>query len=302
MTKRIWALVAVFLVQLIYGVTFTFANDVIDGGFAQPFGFILVRVVGAALLFWTFSLFSKSEKIEKKDFPKLITAAFFGVAFNMLTFFKGFEYTTPIHASVIMTSVPIVVLFLSSLFLKEKITLLKAFGILLGFSGAVVLSVYGREYKEGDNIPLGNLLVFVNAVSYSIYLILIKKLTAKYHPFTFIKWLFLFGAIMVLPFGWTEMMAIDITSFNPYIWFSIGFVIVGATFGTYLLNPLALTQLKASTVSTFLYLQPVVAALFALAMGSDTINAVKLIAAALIFSGVFLVTKKPKTTAIVTEN
>ena len=193
MTKRIWALVAVFIVQIIYGVTFTFANDVIDGDHVQPFGFILIRVLGATALFWLFGLFAKSESIKRKDFPQIILASVFGVALNMLSFFKGFEFTTPIHASVIMTSVPIVVLFLSSLFLKEKITLLKSLGIFLGFSGAVVLSVYGRDTNFGDNIPLGNLLVFVNAVSYSIYLIIIKKLTAKYHPFTFIKWLFLFG-------------------------------------------------------------------------------------------------------------
>ena len=294
MSKRLLALIAVFIVQLIYGVTFIFANDVIDGAHIKPFGFIVLRVLGAAILFWLFSLFTTNEKIARKDFPQLFVASIFGVALNMLTFFKGLQYTTPIHASVIMTSVPIVVLFLSSLFLKEKITLLKSFGILLGFSGALVLSVYGRETKLGDNIALGNLLVFINAVSYSIYLILIKKLTAKYHPFTFIKWLFLFGFILVLPFGYSEVMAIDLSTFHPYIWFSIGFVIVAATFGTYLLNPLALTQLKASTVSTFLYVQPVVAAIFAMSMGSDTINVVKLIAAALIFAGVYLVTRKPK--------
>ena len=294
MTKRIWALIAVFIVQLIYGVTFTFANDVIDGAHVRPFGFILIRVLGATALFWMFGLFTKTEKIQRADFPMIVLEAIFGVALNMLTFFKGLEFTTPIHASVIMTSVPIVVLLLSSLFLKERITLLKSLGIILGFSGAVVLSVYGRETKIGDDIPLGNLLVFINAVSYSIYLIIIKKLTSKYHPFAFIKWLFLFGCLMVIPFGFNDIMAIDTQTFNPYIWFAISFVCCAATFGTYILNPLALTQLKASTVSTFLYLQPVVAALFALLMGSDTLNAVKLIAAALIFTGVFLVTKKPK--------
>ncbi|WP_417882014.1 DMT family transporter [Xanthomarina gelatinilytica] len=291
---RVFALIAVFLVQVIYGFTFTFANDVIDDGFIKPFGFIFIRVLGAAILFWILSLFTPKQRIEPKDFIILFFASVFGIALNMLTFFKGLEYTTPIHASVIMTVVPIVVLVLSAFFLKERITGLKIIGILLGFSGAIVLSVYGKSTHVADHIPLGNLLVFINAVSYSIYLIVIKKLTSKYHPFTFIKWLFLFGFILVLPFGYGEFSTIAWTSFSPYIVFSVLFVVVGATFTTYLLNPIALRHLKASTVSTFLYIQPVIASIFALLMGSDTMNLIKIVAACLIFTGVYLVTKKPK--------
>jgi drug/metabolite transporter (DMT)-like permease len=167
-------------------------------------------------------------------------------------------------------------------------------GIFLGFSGAIVLSIYGKSTHIADNIPLGNLLVFINAVSYSIYLIIIKKLTSKYHPFTFIKWLFLFGLILVSPFGYGEFTEIAWSSFTPYILFSVLFVVIGATFLTYLLNPIALKYLRASTVSTFLYIQPVIASIFALLMGSDTMNTIKIIAACLIFTGVYMVTKRPK--------
>ncbi|OIQ29927.1 MAG: EamA family transporter [Bacteroidetes bacterium MedPE-SWsnd-G2] len=292
MSKRQLAFIAAFLVQLIYGLTFTFANDVIDGGHIRPFGFILIRVFGACCLFWIASLFGPKEKIEPKDFKKIGFAAVFGVALNMLTFFKGLEYTTPIHASVIMVVVPIIVLLLSSYLLKEKITSLKIVGIILGFSGAIVLTAWGKPAQVGDNILLGNFLVLINAISYSIYLVIIKTLTNKYHPLTFIKWLFLFGLIMVLPFGYQEFNEVEWGEFNSYVWFSVAFVTIGATFLTYLLNPLALTQLRASTVSTFLYIQPVIAGAFAIFMGSDSLNVIKLIAAALIFAGVYLVSKK----------
>lgn len=291
--NRVFALFAAFMVQVIYGLTFTFANDVIDNGHIKPYGFILLRIIGATILFWILSLFTPTEKIDRKDYFKFFIASIFGIALNMLTFFKGLEFTTPIHASVIMTVVPIVVLVLSAVFLKERITHLKFIGILLGFSGAIVLSIYGRSTQVGDNILLGNTLVFINAVSYSIYLILIKKITDKYHPFTFIRWLFLFGLFMVLPFGYEELAEVTWITFSPYIIFSVAFVILGATFATYLLNPLALRHLKASTVSTFLYIQPVIAGIFAIIMGSDTINGIKLLAALLIFTGVYLVTKKP---------
>ena len=285
------AIIALLLVQLFYGVTFTFANDVIDGGYIQPYGFILFRVSLAGILFWVFSAWTPSEKIEYNDFPKFIIAAFFGVALNMLAFFKGLQFTTPINGSVIMVTTPIIVLILSAIILREKITKIKIFGILVGLSGALILSVYNSSASEGDNILLGNFLMLINAASYSYYLILIKKITEKYHPYTFIKWLFLFGTLFVLPFGYRELSVVDWSSFTPYIWFSVLFVVVGATFATYLLNPLALRKLSATTVSTFLYIQPIFAGIFAIIMGSDTINVVKIIATLLIFLGVYLVTK-----------
>ena len=294
MKNNKFALFALVLVQLFYGVTFTFANDVIDGGYMQPYGFILFRVSLAAILFWVFSIWAPKEKIDREDYPKFVLAALFGVALNMLAFFKGLQFTTPINGSVIMVTTPIIVLVLSGIILGEKITKIKVFGILAGLSGALILSVYNRSASSGDNVLLGNLLVLVNAASYSYYLILIKKLTNKYHPYTFIKWLFLFGTFFVLPFGYSELAAVNWSSFTPYIWFSILFVVVCATFATYLLNPIALRKLSATTVSTFVYIQPIFAGIFAILMGSDSLNTVKILAAALIFLGVYLVSKNPK--------
>lgn len=294
MNNRSFALVAVFLVQLLYGLNYTFAKFVMNSGYIKPIGFVLLRILGATILFWIISVFLPKEKIDKKDFITFFFAAIFGVATNMLMFFKGLELTTPIHASVIITVTPIIILVFSSFFLKERITGLKVIGIVLGFAGAVVLTVYGKSTREGDNVLLGNIMVFINAVSYSIYIIIIKKLTAKYHPFTFIKWLFLFGLFLVLPFGFGEMQEIQWQTFTPYAYFSVAFVIVGATFATYILNPLALVKLKASTVGTFIYLQPVIAGIFAIFMGFDSINTTKIVAMLLIFAGVYLVSKSPK--------
>ncbi|WP_282030323.1 DMT family transporter [Winogradskyella eximia] len=294
MNSRGFAIFALFMVQLLYGLNYTIAKTVMNENFIKPFGFVLLRVIGATILFWILSLFVPKEKIERKDYLKLMVASLFGVVINMLFFFKGLEYTSPIHASSIMTIIPIIILVLSAYILKEKVTKLKIAGVILGLAGALVLTLYGKSSRVGDNIPLGNLLVFLNAVSYSIYIILIKKLTAKYHPFTFIKWLFLFGLIILTPFGYSELQEVQWHTFTPYTTFSVLFVVIGATFGTYLLNPLALNKLKASTVGIFIYLQPAIAALFALAMGADFIDTIKITAMIIIFLGVYLVIKKPK--------
>ena len=141
---------------------------------------------------------------------------------------------------------------------------------------------------------MGNFLIFINASAFAAYLVIVKKLTQLYHPFTFIKWLFLIGLILLIPFGYDELSDVKWQSFTPYITFSVIFVVAGATFGTYLLNPYALSKLKASTVGTFIYLQPVIAALYALAVGADFIDAIKIGAMVLIFTGVYLVSVKRK--------
>lgn len=295
MESRRFAIFALFMVQLLYGLNYTIAKVVMNENYIKPFGFVLLRVAGATLLFWIVSFIVPQQKIEKRDFIKLFVAALFGVVINMLFFFKGLEFTSPIHASAIMTITPIIILILSAYILKEKVTTLKVVGVALGLIGALILTIYGKSARAGDNVPLGNLLIFLNAISYSIYVILIKRLTAKYHPFSFIKWLFLFGLIILIPFGYNELNDVQWQSFTPYITFSVLFVIIGATFGTYLLNPLALNKLKASTVGIFIYLQPVIAGLFALYIGADFIDPLKISAMLLIFAGVYLVIKKPKT-------
>lgn len=282
------------MVQLLYGFNYTLAKTVMNENYIKPFGFVLLRVIGATALFWLMSLFLPKEKIDKKDFKTIFFAAVFGVFVNMLLFLKGLEFTSPIHASTIMTITPIVILVLSVFILKERITQLKILGIAIGFIGALALTLYGKSARIADNIPLGNLMIFLNAVSYSIYVILVKKLTEKYHPFTFIKWLFLFGLILVTPFGFNELSDVKWISFTPYITFSVVFVVIGATFLTYLFNPWAISKLKASTVGIFIYLQPVIAGLFAIASGADFIDAIKISAMLLIFLGVYFVTKKPK--------
>lgn len=298
MSKRNLALIAATLVSLIYGITFTIAKDVMPQ-FILPFGFILMRVGGSVLLFWMVWLMlilqnpSAKEKIHNADFPRIILAAFFGVALNMLTFFKGLSYTSPISAAVIMVTTPMIVLLLSAIIMKEKMQKQKVFGIILGLLGTGFLIIYGnKSINNATNAGLGNFLVFINAVSYGFYLIIVKKLMNKYNAFTFVKWIYLFGFLMVLPFGFNEFQAINWAIMSDLIYWKIGFVIIFSTFFTYLLNLLSMRELKPTTVAVFIYLQPVFATIFAIGLGKDELNYVKIVAAILIFAGVYLVTKR----------
>jgi drug/metabolite transporter (DMT)-like permease len=293
MSKRHWALMAATLVSIIYGVTFTIAKDVMPA-FIEPFGFILLRVGGSVILFWMVSFFGPKEKIALTDFSRIIAAAFFGVALNMLTFFKGLSYTSPIMGAVLMVTTPMIVLILSAIIMKERMIKRKIFGIILGLAGTISLILYGKSMINAPNEMLGNLLVFINAVSYGFYLIIVKKLMDKYNAFTFVKWIYTFGFLMVLPFGWNEFDAVNWNIIPTEIYWKIGFVVVFSTFLTYLLNLVSMRELKPTTVAVFIYLQPLFATIFAISLGKDDLSWVKIGSAILIFIGVYLVTQKKK--------
>ena len=297
MNQRSIALILVSIATLIYGVTFTIAKDVMPL-YIKPYAFILLRVSGATAIFWIVGLFVKSQKIAKQDYKKIILASFFGIALNMLCFFKGLSLTSPISASVMMVTSPIMVLIFSSILLKENIIKRKIIGVFVGLIGAVFLIVYGNSGDTTDtDSTLGNFLVFVNAASYGLYLVLVKKLISKYHPITFIKWFYLFGLVLVIPFSFIEFTEISWTSMPTDIYLKVGFVILFTTCVTYLFNIYGLSKLKPTTVGVFIYLQPVIATIYALSVGSDSLSLVKIGASVVIFSGVYLVTKQPKNTS-----
>lgn len=297
MKKRNLALIAATLVSIIYGVTFTIAKDVMPG-FVKPFGFIVLRVGGSVILFWLAALFATKEKVALKDFPRIIAAAFFGVAFNMLTFFEGLSQTSPIMASVLMVTTPMIVLILSAIIMREKIAGKKAGGIMLGLAGTVLLILYGKSIGNAENELWGNFLVFVNALSYGFYLIVVKKLMDTYNPFAFVKWIYLFGLIMVLPFGWQQLTEISWQAMPFDIICKVTFVVIFSTFLTYLLNLLSMKELKPTTVAVFIYLQPLFATIFAIGLGKDGLDPVKAFSALLIFIGVYLVIAPSKKQAL----
>ena len=292
MTKRNLAILAAIGATSIYGLNHTIAKGVMPH-YVGAYGFVVLRVIGAAALFWIISIFGPKEKIERKDYLRLIVCAIFGMGVNMLVFFKGLSLSTPINSAVLITTTPIIVLVLSAILIKETIHRRKVLGIFIGLLGALGLIVFSSEIRQdAPNIPLGNFLILLNSFFYGTYLIMAKILISKYHPFTFMKWLFSLGILICLPFGYNEFLEIQ-WSLLPFdiIW-RIAFVIIGTTFFTYLFNVFALTQLKASTLSAFVYVQPLLGILFAIATGKDTMTTIKIVAAAMVLVGVYLSSRK----------
>ena len=284
---------ALFTANLIYALNYTIAKGVMPA-YIQPIGFILLRVVGACLLFWLIHRIFVNEKVDKKDFPRLFVCGLFGVALNQMMFFKGLNLTTPINAAVTMTSTPILVIIMASLIIKEKLSIKRIIGILLGAAGALTLITQGDASisDTAENPALGNSFVFINASSYALYLILVKPLMSKYNAMTVVKWAFTFGLLIVSPFGFNEFIEVDWMHLPSHAIWALTFVVICTTFMAYLFNVFALKKLRASTVGFYIYLQPLLATLIAIISNSDQLDTIKLMASALIFTGVFLVSSR----------
>ena len=288
MTKSTKVHGSLFLVALIYAATFSIAKEVMPH-YIKPMGLITIRVWGAVSLLWvTHFLFVKESIFGKKDFLMLLKCAVFGVAANMLLFFKGLAITTPINAAILMVTTPLFVAFFSFFLLNEKVTKLKVIGLCFGVFGAILL-LLGPSLSFNSTTLWGDLMVMTNAIIYAYYLIIAKPLLHKYSPITVIKWTFFFGGLLVIPFGFTELKEVQWQAIPNSIWSAIIFLIIGATFITYVLNAWALRNANATLVGAYIYLQPVLATIIAVSMGKDSLTLPKVLFSLLIFTGVYLV-------------
>lgn len=257
--------------------------------YIAPSGLILLRVIGALILFSIAYLLFVREEIQRKDIFRFALCGIFGIAVNQLLFFEGLNLSTPINGAIVMTCNPILVIVLSTFLLKESITINKILGIIIGISGVLILILKQGDVEFSSEYQLGNLLIFINASSYALYLVLVKPLMKKYKTITIMFYVFSFGLLFVLPFGYTELNKVNWLDMPTAIYWDILFVVCCTTFIAYLFNAFALQHLNPTTVSIYIYLQPVLATLFAIFRKSDQLDAIKILATTLIFIGVWFV-------------
>lgn len=282
---------ALLAVALIYGASYSIAKTVMPELIA-PFGFILLRVILGTMIF--FSILSQRGLMRiksKRDYLRLAVCGLFGIAANQLLFFKGLSMTSTISASVLMTSNPVIVLVLSYFILKESVSAKKVVGVILGLTGAILLIFRGEIVWE-DGSFLGDFLILMNSTCFALYLILVKPLMRRYNSLTIISWAFLFGSVIVIPFGFNEFMDVSWTTLPLMAWLSISFIVVFTTVIAYLLNVWCLNFVNPTTVSYYIYLHPIFASAIALFILDEKLDPATIFYTIMIFIGVYLVGKR----------
>lgn len=274
-----------------WGLMAPVAKMAMAAGVVTPLLMTNFRIAGAALLFWLASAFTRQEHVSGPDLLRLAGAALLGILFNQGCYIFGVGFTSPGDASIITTTMPLWVMVLAALILKEPVTVKKVGGILLGGAGALLLVMGGtKSGVKGDNPTLGNLLVLTAQVSYALYLTFYRNFIRKYSVVTLMKWMFTFAAIILVPLSLPQTATTDWNSLTTAEIWSVAYVVVCATFIAYIFIMIGQKNLRPTLVGMYNYVQPIVATATGIAMGLDRITPVKLGAVALIFCGVWLVT------------
>lgn len=293
MNKRGIAHTALVFTNVFFAINLSAVKHLTNLQLVQPFGLNVVRVGVSVLLFWgLFVLKPVSIKIDKSDRMRLFLCAVTGIAINQLLFIKGLSLTYPIHAALLLLITPILIVFIAAWLLKERLGFLKITGLGLGILGALVLVLSKDSSGIGDNVLLGDLFIIINAISYTIYFIIVKPLMVKYNAIVILRWVFTIGLFLIIPFGWTEFTQIPWEQYTAIDLTSMGLIVFTGTFLAYLFNLYGIKILGASVAGFYIYTQPVFAALIAMVFLHEQLAMYKIIAAVLIFSGVYLANKQ----------
>lgn len=274
-----------------WGLMSPVAKLVFASGAIAPIIMVDFRIAGAALLFWITSIFTPREDVPPSDLLRLFGAGMIGILLNQGCFIIGVSYTSPGEASLVTTTMPMWVMLLAWLFLKEPITMKKAGGIALGAAGALILVLGGSgAIAGGDNPALGDFIVLMAQLSYALYLTLYRNFIKKYSLVTLMKWMFLSASVVGLPLTVTFLTATDWSAVSLIEWTGVGYVVVFATYLAYIFIMIGQKNLRPTIVGMYNYVQPIVATIVGITLGMDHFSIPKAIAVILIFFGVYLVT------------
>ena len=295
MTEKAKAHLGLVGTNLFFASNYSAIKYFIGHHYAGPFGINLIRIGISLILFWILFLFS-SEKtyLKRGEIIQVILCAVAAIALNQMLFIKGLALTFSMHAALLTLMTPIMITILASRILKESLTREKVISLFLGVSGAILLIALREPGHPGENIPLGDLLVILSSLAYTIYFILVKSLMNKYAAIKVMRLVFTFGFFMVLPLSYKEFSEITWQLFGFNDWLLLFLITIPGTFLAYVFNAYGIQKLSASIAGAYIYSQPVFAVIIAMIFLKEQLSLLKIVAALLIFSGVFLSNRKVK--------
>jgi drug/metabolite transporter (DMT)-like permease len=282
---------AILVTSLIFGVNIPLSKNLMPD-WMSPMGLTYSRFAFGAVAFWLLSLFLKTEKVTRKDMGTLFLGSLLGIGLNQAAFISGLQLTSATNASIVVTIMPILAMIISFFILKEPITFKKAGGVIIGLIGVLSMIFTSEMASSGHQASIiGDFLCIFSCLSYAFFLVLMRGISKRYTPVTLMKWMFLFSSVLFFPFGFKEFVYAPIfTQGSSVAWSSYLYLLIGATFITYLLIPVAQKQIRPTTIGMYNYLQPLVASFIAIMWGHDVFSWTKPLSAILIFTGVYFVT------------
>ena len=278
---------------IIFGINVVVCRDIATDGGLEPIMLFSMRSLVAGGLFWLASLFTPHETVPPRDLLRLAGAGILGLFLPQLTFLHAIAHTTPVDLSVMSTTTPIFTMFVAAIFLREPITWKKALGVAMSFGGILWLILQSTFATAGPSQtePIGIAFCFANYIVFALYLGTCRPLIARYSVVTSMKWMFLVSFIISLPFSIPHLPQSNFAAVPAQVWWEIGYMIVFSTFIAYYLIPIGQQRIRPTLVSMYGYLQPIIAIAVAIWTGMDRITVTKVLAAVLVFTGVWVVNR-----------
>lgn len=280
-----------FIAYAIFGFNIIVCKDLTSGHLIPPLGIFTLRSLVAGALFWIVSLFLSKEKVDRKDYIRIFAASLLGFFTCQVTFLVGIPHITPMDCSILTAMSPIYTMAIAAMVIKEPVTLQKAGGVAISFIGIIYLIISRVTAPGGvtESTPFGIVMIILNSLSFSMYLGIFKPLISKYSAVTFMKWIFLFSALVSTPLSVKGLTEVEWTAIPSIQYAELAYLIILATFVTYFLIPVAQKRIRPTLVSMYSYIQPIIAIVISIVIGMDHLTWQKILAAAMVFGGVIIV-------------
>lgn len=283
-------LAALVVVQVLFGGLAVAGKLVLP--VVPPLALALLRLgAAAAVLLALERVLVRAPLPSRRDLAAFAGFALLGVVLNQGLFLTGLQHTTATNAVLLVATIPAFTLLVAVLAGHERAGWRKVAGLAVSFAG-VLLLVVGSGLDLGLRTLAGNVLIVLNSLSYSVYLVLSRPALQRHDPLTLVAWVFLLGFVEMLLVGLPSLLVVDWGGFTPVTWAALAYALLGATVVTYGLNAWVLRHLSASRVASFVYLQPVFGALFAWWLLDERLTLPVLLAGLLIVAGVALANRE----------
>ena len=282
--------IALLLTQMFFGSLPVIGKVVLK--VVPAIGLVGFRVGITALVLFVLQKYRGDLRLaERGDYWRLFVLSIFGVSLNQILFISGLSLTKASNTSLLAVTIPIFALTVGSIIGVERLRFLKILGILTAAAG-VILLIDPRKASFSSETTLGDLLIIINSFSYGIYVATSKKTISRNGAIKSMAWLFIFASLICVPLGVYSMSGVDFSTISPLIWLLVLHIAIVSTALPYIFNAWALTRVNPSTVAVYIYLQPIIGFMLAVIFLDEEISILTVLAAILIFAGVFLVTKK----------
>lgn len=291
--NKIEAHTSLLVANIIFGLGVPITKLLLDN-WVSPLAWMATRCIGAAAIFWLISLFTPKEKVPPKDLLVIMTGGLIGFLVSQTFTAWAIDYSTPAYVSFVATLTPVMTMLCAALFIGERISKKGIIGVFVGIVGAMLMVVCNWQGGTGKNDVLGIFFAFMSLLTWAIYLIITRKVSAKYSAVTQMKWIFLVSTVAILPFAWGDLQHSTLYS-SAWQWSGVlemAYIVVLATVVGFFAIPFAMRYLKATTVSVYTNLQPIVASFVAIALSQDVLTWDKPVALILVLLSAYLVSKK----------